>query len=1109
MLGDNINVNGDDAKIFKALYPIAPPKKDQDIESAGSKGAGNGEISLYWLFAYQNPPIPATGNPGRGKADLIINEKYVEVKAYDSKSMTFGRIGSDKENIELLNTLFGLNSLLSSIDPTASKDKQASSLRFSKKDITQAFKTFNIINNNEDLRKLSKDYSLIALIYKKVDDLITKIKDKLPNTDIDDAEDAAGASTVASVNTTDSYFADQDTFYGTATHAEGSVTKAIANYSHAEGGSTKTLGLYSHAEGLSSKTIGSYSHAEGIATVTYGEASHAEGDQTITVGRLSHAEGKDTIASGNYSHAEGEGTVAIGEGSSTKGYYTIASGAYQTVVGQYNVAYESQSAFIIGDGATSVARHNLLFASKSWFEVSASSLFFQGLQEYSPGWILTYNSESGRVYYTSSIDSQPAPSDTYIQYNSGSKFGAEQYFRYIYTSHSFQHGNSTYAIGQYSHTEGGQTYTGTLTGYSASIVSGIVTLDASYGDVTTEFNTGDYLWFTDDDFPNIILIDFVTYSSPNTVITLNDLSFNYSSAVVGNASIHPSNWTGDQKMGASAAHAEGESSYAINVGSHAEGKSTTAIGQYSHAEGKETTALGDYSHAEGSGSYAVGVGSHAKGYLNSAIGNYSHAEGTYTTSSGVFSHTEGSGSVSTGHSSHAEGLATQAFGTGSHTEGQETTTGEKSHAEGYKAIAGWYGFPAEGISSGEITLHSAQSLLPAFQLAGGTLVIVGGDGNRYLFDYDSIGSVFSIALGVQVTTIQLQETDSILETVGVSTVADITKLFHPLASVADGQGSHAEGSETFALGDYSHAEGGGYLKYFTTALGDFSHAEGIGTVARGSGSHAEGRLAQAVGSNSHAEGHAAIAIGEYSHAEGFASYAIGTASHAEGRNTDAFGDYSHTAGHLTIASGSYQFVVGQLNATSSGEAAFIIGDGYVVEAAPDVRHNLLFASTSWFEVSASHVFFQGIPDTQMQHVLTINPVDGRIYYTGSNSLSAVSTPLDVSDETEGNVIVSSPTFLNFTGSGVDVTANGAGVDIYIPGGGGSGNSLSTPIGNGLSSSFDIAHGFGTRDVHVTVYGNGGNYETVYADVRRPDVNTVRVVFATIPTTNQFVVYISQ
>ena len=45
--------------------------------------------------------------------------------------------------------------------------------------------------------------------------------------------------------------------------------------------------------------------------------------------------------------------------------------------------------------------------------------------------------------------------------------------------------------------------------------------------------------FTDDDFPEVILIDSVTYINPNTIITLNDLSFNYTSCVVGNASINP------------------------------------------------------------------------------------------------------------------------------------------------------------------------------------------------------------------------------------------------------------------------------------------------------------------------------------------------------------------------------------------------------------------------------------------------------------------------------------------------------------------------------------------------------------------------------------------
>jgi hypothetical protein len=180
ILGANENVNGDDAEIFKILYPIAPRKKNQDIESAGSKGSGHGEIALYWLFAYQNPPQPVSGNPGLGKADLIIDGKGVEVKAYNSKSMTFGRIGSDYENLELLNTLFGLQALLSSIDLTIDNNKQANSLRFSKKDIVQSFETLQKFNENDKLKNLSEEYPLIKLVYSKIEK-ITDVLTKDPN----------------------------------------------------------------------------------------------------------------------------------------------------------------------------------------------------------------------------------------------------------------------------------------------------------------------------------------------------------------------------------------------------------------------------------------------------------------------------------------------------------------------------------------------------------------------------------------------------------------------------------------------------------------------------------------------------------------------------------------------------------------------------------------------------------------------------------------------------------------------------------------------------------------------------------------------------------------
>ena len=174
------SVEGEDIDIFKILYTIAPPKKNQDIDAAGSKGTGHGEIALYWLFAHQ-PGHSASGNQGGGKPDLIVDNKGVEVKAYDSKSMGLGRIGSDKDNIDLLNTLFGLHSLVSTIDHKG-KDKKASALNFSKVDIEQAFNTLQDFSNNDDLRKLTANYPLIDTIYNKVDNLLTQLSLSTPFT---------------------------------------------------------------------------------------------------------------------------------------------------------------------------------------------------------------------------------------------------------------------------------------------------------------------------------------------------------------------------------------------------------------------------------------------------------------------------------------------------------------------------------------------------------------------------------------------------------------------------------------------------------------------------------------------------------------------------------------------------------------------------------------------------------------------------------------------------------------------------------------------------------------------------------------------------------------
>ena len=173
-LGRDTNVNGEDAKIFKALYSVAPPKKGKEIDTAGSKGTGNGEISMYWLFNYQ-PGHTAQGTQGGGKPDLNIDGVGVEVKAYDSSRITLGRFASDKANIDLLNTLFGLDALVSTIDKTEGKDKKASSLNFSRSDISRAFNTLQDFSGNADLRELATKYPLINSIYSKVDGLIQQL----------------------------------------------------------------------------------------------------------------------------------------------------------------------------------------------------------------------------------------------------------------------------------------------------------------------------------------------------------------------------------------------------------------------------------------------------------------------------------------------------------------------------------------------------------------------------------------------------------------------------------------------------------------------------------------------------------------------------------------------------------------------------------------------------------------------------------------------------------------------------------------------------------------------------------------------------------------------
>ena len=408
--------------------------------------------------------------------------------------------------------------------------------------------------------------------------------------------------------------------------------------------------------------------AQGNSVIATGSYSHAEGELTQAIGEYSHAEGSSTTASGSFSHAEGASTVAIGEASHTEGLATIATG--------YASHAEGNSTQAIGEG--SHAEGNTTQAVGDYSHAEGDNT--QAVGNYS-------HAEGQEVISVG--------------------------------NYSHAEGYDARATGNYSHAEGAGTKTGTQNAYYAeSVVSGIVTLSGSYGDVASYFQADSRLYLYDAPFDAaytraVFIISQSYFDSTNTIIELNDDGVNTTTAYVGDLNYGEgvNEWTGDQTIPGDYSHTEGELSQAIGNSSHAEGYEAQASGYASHAEGNNSKSIGFYSHAEGEGSESIGIGSHAEGAETQAIGDRSHAEGYQTIASGPYSHAEGANTTASGLYSHAEGDSTQALEEFSHAEGGSTQAiAGSSHAEGSQTRAIGYSSHAEG--AGTKTVSYTHLTLP-------------------------------------------------------------------------------------------------------------------------------------------------------------------------------------------------------------------------------------------------------------------------------------------------------------------------------------------------------------------------------------------------------------
>ena len=175
----DIQVKGDDLKHWKDFWTLTPPKAGGEIGET-SKGSGDGEISLYWLYQYGGSSVDVKGTQGSDNPDLEFDKIGVEVKAYgphkDVKGL--GRWSSDKPQLDALGILFGFQKLIVALEPKASGKfpPDVSPNNFKGFQLVQAFEVLQQLLD-VDLEGLGQEYSLFLDIKKRLDSLKQKIGD--------------------------------------------------------------------------------------------------------------------------------------------------------------------------------------------------------------------------------------------------------------------------------------------------------------------------------------------------------------------------------------------------------------------------------------------------------------------------------------------------------------------------------------------------------------------------------------------------------------------------------------------------------------------------------------------------------------------------------------------------------------------------------------------------------------------------------------------------------------------------------------------------------------------------------------------------------------------
>ena len=199
---------------------------------------------------------------------------------------------------------------------------------------------------------------------------------------------------------------------------------------------------------------------------------------------------------------------------------------------------------------------------------------------------------------------------------------------------SHAEGTTTIAIGDYSHAEGYRTLAGTNKGYLATgLTAGVIYLSSSYGDITTEYTSDDYVYINDVSYANTLTetyrkVSGATFNGSETIIYLYDISTSTTSfAVVGNTG-PVSIWNGDQNVGGYVSNTKGSNAAALGDFSMAVNETNNALSKSTFAQGKANTVFGINSCVFNNNNYVVGTSSVSFGDSNVVEGDISFIIGS-------------------------------------------------------------------------------------------------------------------------------------------------------------------------------------------------------------------------------------------------------------------------------------------------------------------------------------------------------------------------------------------------------------------------------------------------------------------------------------------------